>query len=65
MKTTDLRDLLKTVEAMRVELHPDLDATFVSAVVAAEEANIDDDDAAIRAIEKALQELLVREGNAP
>jgi ABC-type nitrate/sulfonate/bicarbonate transport system substrate-binding protein len=64
MKTTDLGDLLNTVEAMRVERHPDLDAGFLAAVVAAEEANLDDDDAAIRAIEKALQELLVREENA-
>lgn len=65
MKTTDLGDLLRTVEAMRAELHPDLDATFLAAVVAAEEANIDDDDAATRAIEKALQELLARTETAP
>lgn len=64
MKTTDLGDLLNTVEAMRAERHPELDASFLAAVVAAEEASLDDEDAAIRAIEKALQDLLARQESA-
>ena len=58
MQTTDLRELLDTVEAIRAEKHADLDAGFLGAVVRAEEENPDDDAEAIRAIEAALKTLL-------
>lgn len=55
MKKTDLDDLLNTVEAIRREMHPDLDAHFIKNVVAAEEQNPEDDAEALRAIEIALK----------
>jgi hypothetical protein len=58
MATTDLTDLMKTVALLRAELHPDLDATFLEAVVRAEEANPEDDAEAVRAIEMALNAVL-------
>lgn len=65
MRTTDLKDLLDTVEAIRVEFHPEIDSMFLAAVVEAEESNPDDEPAAVKAIEKALKECLARkEGNS-
>ena len=58
MKTTDLKDLLRTVEERRRELYPELDATFLQAVVRAEEENPEDDVEAIRQIELALKKVL-------
>ena len=37
MLTTDLKDLIQTVELLREELHPELDAGFLEAVVRSEE----------------------------
>lgn len=62
MRTTDLKDLTKTVELLRKELHPDLDEGFLEAVVRAEEENPEDDTEALRAIQAALKAVLVAKG---
>jgi hypothetical protein len=62
MKTADLEDILRTVETIRVEMHPDLDATFLSDVVKAEEANQEDDAGALRVIQAAAERALTRRG---
>jgi hypothetical protein len=62
MRTTDLKDLTNTVEKLRRELHPDLSADFVHAVVQAEEQNPEDDAEALRAIQAALKTALVGKG---
>ena len=62
MRKTDLQDLLKTVETIRQELHPDLDAGFLDAVVRAEEQCPEDEEGAVRAIETALKVLLEGQG---
>jgi hypothetical protein len=62
MRTTDLKDLMKTVELLRTELHPDLDAAFLEAVVRAEEENPEDDAEAVRAIQVALKTVLTAKG---
>lgn len=62
MRTTDLKDLLSTVEALRNELHPDLDASFIEAVVRAEEQNPEDDAEASRAVQAALTVALAAKG---
>ena len=59
MRTTDLKDLTQAVELLRKELHPDLDPAFLEAVVRAEEENSEDDTEALRAIQAALQAVLV------
>jgi hypothetical protein len=64
MRTTDLRDLMKTVETMRAERYPDLDAGFLEAVVQAEEESPEDDGEAMRSIQAALNALLEREGRS-
>lgn len=58
MRKTDLKDLVKTVELLRTELHPNLDAGFLEAVVRAEEENPEDDAEAVRAIQAALKAAL-------
>lgn len=58
MQTTDLKDLMETVEMLRQELHPNLDARFLRAVILAEESNPEDDVEAVRSIHLALTELL-------
>jgi len=60
MRTTELKDLLKTVQAKAKELHPDLDVGFLQAVVRAEQENADDGAAALQDIEKALEASLGR-----
>jgi ABC-type nitrate/sulfonate/bicarbonate transport system substrate-binding protein len=62
MWTTDPKDLLKAVELLRKELHPDLSADFLEAVVRAEEESPEDDAEAIRAIQAALKTLLIAKG---
>jgi hypothetical protein len=62
MRTTDLRDLLSTVEALRLELHPDLDASFIEAVVRAEEQNPEDDAEASRSVQAAVAAALAAKG---
>lgn len=62
MRTNDLQDLLETVEQLRAELHPDLDAKFLKAVVHAEQENPEDDAEAVRSIEAALKAELVAKG---
>jgi len=62
MRTTDLTELTKTVKLLRKELHPDLDAGFLEAVVRAEEENPEDDAEALRAIQAALKAVLVAKG---
>jgi hypothetical protein len=54
MQKIDLSNIVNTVEAIRLELHPELPAGFVAAVIAAEEQNPDDDVAATRSINLAL-----------
>lgn len=61
MRTTDLQDLISTVEKLRQELHPDLDAAFLAAVVRAEDENPEEDEA-LRAIQTALRTLLTTKG---
>lgn len=60
MRTTDLKELMDTVEQLRKELHPHLDAAFIRAVVRAEEQNADDAEA-LRAIDAALKQVLAKE----
>ena len=64
MRTTDLKELIDTVEALRGELHPDVDAQFLEAVVRAEEENAEDDSGAVRAIQAALTSVLAKQGAA-
>ena len=59
MRTTDLRDLMLTVEQVRSEKHPSLDPTFLEAVITAEEQNPEDDNEALRCIQVALSVVLV------
>ncbi len=58
MRTTDLHDLLATVERVRADCHPELDAGFLEAVVQAEQAFPEDDSSAMQAIEEALNRYL-------
>ena len=58
MKKTDLSELVGVVENVRQELHPTLDADFLASVVRIEEMNPEDDDAAQRAIQQALTNVL-------
>lgn len=62
MQTTDLKGLLETVEVLRQQIHPELDPGFVVAVVRAEEQNPEDDAEALKAIERALRDVLAKEG---
>jgi len=64
MRTTDLQDLLETVERIRGDIHPDLDARFLAAVIRAEEENPEDDAEAVRVIELALRAVLSAEERA-
>jgi hypothetical protein len=61
-RTTDLRELAAVVEQLRSELHPDLDASFLAAVIQAEEQNPEDDEGALRAIQAALRAALEARG---
>ncbi len=63
MRTSELKALLKTVKSIAAERYPDLDPTFLEAVVTAEHENPDDRTAVIRAIEVALQALLSKKGS--
>ncbi len=63
MRKTDLANLRQTVARMRSELHPDLDAAFVDAVITAEDENPEDDQEAVRQIQVALQAALARRGS--
>lgn len=58
MKTTDLNDLLATIEAVRSEMHPELSPDFLISVVEAEQAHLDDELEAVKKIERALNALL-------
>jgi hypothetical protein len=62
MRTTDLDDLLQTVERIRKEMHPDLDSRLIKAVIYAEKENPEDDAAALAAIERALKLVLGSRG---
>lgn len=62
MKTTDLKALVEAVEAVRKEMHPDLSRGFLGAVIQAEEANPENDEAALRAIQAALEVALRTSG---
>jgi hypothetical protein len=55
MPKTELDEILATVEEIRLELHPEIGAAFMAAVVKAEELNPDDEAAAMRAIQDAVQ----------
>lgn len=54
MATYDLQHLLATVEQVRAELHPDLPSELLEAVVRAEDANVDNPDRALKAVEAAI-----------
>lgn len=58
MKTTDLSDLLATIEAVRSEMHPALSPEFLVRVVEAEQAHLDNEPEAVKKIERALYVLL-------
>jgi protein-disulfide isomerase-like protein with CxxC motif len=62
MQTTDLHDLRAAVERIRKTQHPDLDSEFLDAVILAEDANPEDDAAAIRAIQAALKVVISESG---
>jgi hypothetical protein len=62
MRTTDLQELLETVERVRRRLQPNLDPAFLNAVVHAEETCPEDDVAALNMIELALDQSL-RQGD--
>jgi predicted transposase YbfD/YdcC len=62
MKTNEFDDLIRTVEQIRLKLHPELDAAFLRAVIQAEEQNPEDDAEALRAIEAALGVVLDADG---
>ncbi len=62
MRTTDLKDLLATVEKLRADLYPDVAARFLEAVVRAEEENPEDDAEAVRAIQAAVKAVLAAKG---
>ena len=64
MRTSELHDLLDTVEQIRREKHPDLDQAFLTAVVRAEQANPEDDGEALQMIRAALKTLLESKGAA-
>ena len=64
MPMTDIQDILDAVERVRAETHPELDARFLEMVVEAEQNHPDDDAAAMRAIESALENLLGARGTA-
>ena len=63
MRKNDLANLRQTVERLRNELHPDLDAVFVDAVITAEDQNPEDDQEAVRQIQAALQAAVARRGS--
>lgn len=62
MQTKDLKALLEVVNAVRGELHPDLDAAFLEAVIRAEDKHLDDPVEASRAVQDALKVLLAKKG---
>jgi hypothetical protein len=62
MQTKDLKVLLEVVNAVRAELHPDLDAGFLEAVIRAEDKHLDDPVEASRAVQDALKALLAKRG---
>lgn len=62
MSTTELENLLATVEALRQSLHPTLDPALLRAVVEVEEANPEDNDAAMKEINRVLRGFLPGEG---
>jgi len=62
MRTEDLKALLEVVNTVRSELHPDLDAGFLEAVVRAEDKHLEDPVEATRAIQEALKALLTKKG---
>jgi hypothetical protein len=62
MRTTDLKEIIDTLEQIRGKVHPDLDRVFLEAVVRAEEENPEDDTEAVNAIETALKAVLASRG---
>jgi hypothetical protein len=62
MKRSDLDDLIDTVERIRLESHPHLDAAFLRAVIEAEEQSLEDEVEALKAIEAALEVALASRG---
>ena len=61
MPTNNLTDILAVVEQVRRDTQPEVDATLLQTIIRIEEANSEDDEAALRAIEKAVTELLQNE----
>jgi hypothetical protein len=64
MRASDLEEITKTVAAVRAELHPELAAEFLDAVIRAEEENPEDDEGALRVIQAALTKVLASGGPA-
>ena len=61
MSTIESIAIVSAVEAVRREIHPNLDRQFLEAVVRAEEQYPEDDAAAIGAIESALRRSVGRD----
>lgn len=59
MATYDLRHLLDTVEQVRAEIHPEVSAALLEAVIRAEDEHSDDPEAALKAAEAAIERFLV------
>lgn len=57
MKTPDLSDLWGTVELARQQLHPDLDPTFLRAIVRIEHDHLEDDAKALKLVAAALNDV--------
>lgn len=57
---SDSQKLLDVVETIRAELHPDLNAEFLAAVIEAEQRHPDNDEGALKDLQ-ALVDSLLRE----
>jgi ABC-type nitrate/sulfonate/bicarbonate transport system substrate-binding protein len=62
MRANDLEKITKTVATVRAELHPELAADFLDAVIRAEDENAEDDEGALRMIQAALTKVLASGG---
>lgn len=62
MAKNELKELQEVVEHLRASRFPQVDPTFVKAVLKAEQENADDEGQALQGIEDALKKLLARKG---
>ena len=64
MSNSEIEELASVVEEIRKEAHPHLPATFLRAVIVAEESAPDDDQAALREILRALSAATTAAGSS-